>query len=341
MTNIYNYIENNNNKIDKINTLDALILSRLSYIHFENILDKLPITIKKLQNYLEEIKTNKLDTKLVNSLSSSLRFQNLEIVRCESILDKEKEEQFLAITIKLNEKSIFISFRGTNKNIIGYKEDMNMSYMTIPSQIDAAKYVNKEHASTIYLGGHSKGGNLAMYSGIHANFFKRCYIKKIYNFDGPGFLKIDRKFIRMKKKIINYFPETSIVGMLLENDAKIISVKTNKHGIEAHNLYNWEINNHELIEGILSKKSIDFYLATKELNEKIILERRKLIIDYIFKLVIQGKISSLKDIDINEIKTLIEVAPEITKEEKKALLNYFKAFIKVSLTINKNKKILT
>ena len=340
MSDIYNYIEKNTTKIDEINTLDALILARLSYVHFENILDKLPMTIKELNKYLEEIKTNKLDTKLVNMLASSPRFQNLEIERCKCILDQEKEEQFLAITIRVKDNTIFISFRGTNKNIIGYKEDMNMSYMTIPSQIDAVKYVNEEHASTIYLGGHSKGGNLSMYAGVHANFLKKCYIKKIFNFDGPGFLKIDQKFQKMKKKIINYFPETSIVGMLLENDAEVIPIKTNKKGIEAHNLYTWEINDDKLVEGTLSKNSMDFYLATKKLNENILINRRKAIIDYFFKLVMQGKINGLKNIDLNEIKSLLDNSPIITKEEKKVLLNYIKSFVKVSLpTIKKEKKL--
>lgn len=332
MHNIYDYILNYKEPIqDEITTLDALIFSRLSYIHFENILDKLPLTINNLLPYLEDIKTNQKDYKLVTLLSNNPRFKDLKITRCQNILDKEKEEQFLAITIKLP-KALFLSFRGTNKNIIGFKEDMNMCYGEIPSQIDAKEYVNSEKTEdSIYLGGHSKGGNLAMYAGIHANAIKKQLIKKIYNFDGPGFLEIKSNFKRMKDKITNYFPECSIVGRLMQNEAEIIPVKTTKEGIEAHNLYYWEIENNSLLEGSLKEISNNFYQATQEILLSIPKDRRKIIVDYMYKLILEGKIKNLKEIDLTSIKEMINHAPRLLKEEKNALFKYLKCLIKSSM----------
>ena len=41
-------------------------------------------------------------------------------------------------------------------------------------------------AVPLYLGGHSKGGNLAMYAAIREQTIQPA-ITRVYNFDGPGF----------------------------------------------------------------------------------------------------------------------------------------------------------
>ena len=330
--NIYNYIENNNDELDTINNLDALILTRLSYLHIENIKERLPISIEKLNNYLDDIKTNRNDKKLIDLLKKNNRFKNIEIIRCQDILDKEKEEQFFALTIKLPNDSLFISFRGTNKNIYGFKEDLNMSYKIIPSCLDGVKYLESEKVcSKIYLGGHSKGGHIAVYAACHTTFFRRLKIVKIFNFDGPGFLDYNEPFLRMKSKIINFFPESSIVGRLLENNGNIIAIKTNKDGIEAHNLYNWTVEDNDLKIGMLSKNSDDFSLACKSLLKTIPMEKRENIINYFFNLMLKGEIKNIRDIDLKKIKDMVNSVPETTKEEKEELMHFFKLLIKCSI----------
>ena len=329
MKNIYDYILNYQNKeIDEITPVDAMIFARISYIHFENIIDKIPMKLSELVFYLDAIKTNAKDKKLIEMLSSTKRFQNIEVIRCQNILDNKKEEQFLAITLSLG-KTLFIAFRGTSKNIIGYKEDLNMSFMTIPSQLDALKYVNEEKGiKPIYLGGHSKGGNLAMYAGIHANVIKSKLIKKIYNFDGPGFLELDNKFYKIKKKIINYYPENDIVGMLMKNDNKFIPIVSNKKGIEAHNMYHWSIINDDLELGEIKENSLQFHDACIKLIDNINITKRKIIIDYIFELVMQGEIKGVKELKLEDIKKYINNVPKIDKDDKELLMQFMKCFFK-------------
>ena len=328
MKNIYDYISKYQDEIKEINTIDAMIFSRITYIHFELIEDKLPIKIKDLKHLLEEVKTNSKDRKLIEMLSCSKRFQNIKIIRMKHVLDKEKEEHFLGITLSFN-NDIFIAFRGTNKNIIDYKEDLNMSYMSIPSQIEAKDYVNSEKTlKRIYLGGHSKGGNLAMYAGIHANLVKRNQIKKIYNFDGPGFLVLDRDFYNMKSKIINFFPENDIVGRLMYNDNEIISIVTDKSGIEAHNMYHWSIINDDLERGELTKNSDEFHNSCIDLLENIDVSKRKIIIDYLFELILKGEIKGISTLNFDDIKKYISDVPKIDKNDKEKLLDFMKKFLK-------------
>ena len=331
--NIYNYIENTkNNNFDNLTTLDALIFTRLSYIHFEKILDKLPISILNLSSYLIDIHTSKKDIKLINLLQKSKRFKDIRIKCCGHIQDITQEEQMTAITIILPNDELFISFRGTTKNVYDFKEDMNMSYKIIPSCIDAVKYVNEEaKSSKVYISGHSKGGHLAMYAGINAKWYIKRKIKKIYNFDGPGFLTIDKKFNLMKKKIINYFPENSVVGRLMNNEAEIIAIKTNKQGIESHNIYNWKVVNDDLVIGKLTNKSNEFHQQCLTLLDTISKEKREEVIKYFFTIMMKGEIKSIKELDLSKIKRIIDEVPHLLKNEKKELINFAMSLIKCTI----------
>lgn len=105
--------------------------------------------------------------------------------------NEEKQVQFGAFTAEPGDGSIYVSFMGTDDSLIGWKEDFNMSFIRpIPSQLEAAEYVNetiKYSRRKIRLGGHSKGGNLAIYAAVKAKPSLKRRIIAVYNNDGPGF----------------------------------------------------------------------------------------------------------------------------------------------------------
>lgn len=331
MKNIYTYAIDNQEPIDKINELDALIFSVLSYISIEDIMLKLPIKIGELAK-LKNLKNSKQDLMLLKIVGESNRFKDLEIIRYVNILDSTIEEQFMAMTIKIDPKTVFISYRGTNKSIVGFKEDMNMSYQVVPSQISAKEYLDKEKGyPKIYLGGHSKGGNLAMYAAMKGHLRQKLRIKKVYNFDGPGFLSLDRDFYFMRCKILNFFPEASIVGRIMQNDNHIYPVKTSKEGIEAHFVYTWYISNNTLKEGIFSHKSNEFKQACDKILNNIPDERKKVIIDYLYHMIKKHIYFNIREFSFHEIKTSLNDFPKLENDEKKEILNFSKVLIKSSL----------
>ena len=340
--NIYDYIKNNDLLLNEINTLDALIFTRLSYIHFEKVLDKIPITIKELSKYLDKIHPNRQDKKLIKLLTNSKRFKNIIVTRCEYISDKETEEEFAAITISLKDNIKFIAFRGTTKKIYDFKEDINMSFKIVPSCMAAANYVNQEiRYKKLYLGGHSKGGHLAIFSAAHIGYFKQRKIINIYNFDGPGFLEIDKSFNNINNKILNFCPENSIVGRIMTNPSSIIVVKTLKQGIEAHNLYNWQVENNDLVFGEFNTNSNEFHRRCLHILKVIPREKREVIINYSFELILKGEIKNIKEIDLTRIKRIINDTPHLLKEEKSELFSFFKILVKCVVPnpikkINKN-----
>ena len=333
---IFDYILNNNKELVRINYVDALIFSRLSYIHIEDLRNKLPFTINDLNNYINLIKVSSMDKKLLNLLAKSNRFKKIIIKRCESIIDEKKVEQFCAVTFSLPNKNIFIAYRGTDKSIVGLKEDINMSYMIVPSQVDAVNYLNKENGyNSIYLGGHSKGGNLSMYALIKTNLLNRLRIKKVFNFDGPGFLSLDTDFLKVRNKIESFYPNCSIVGRLMYNNSKKIVFKTSKKGLEGHNIYNWIIKDNEFIKTDFLKISNEFMESTNNLLNKINIKRREYIINSILSIMNKEKIDLIKKEGIGKIKSIILDIPDITKEEKIVLIDYLKLIIKICFLSDK------
>ena len=290
------------------NQLDALVLSRLSYIDFRSILKSTKYWSKKKlidvinEIFIEKEKSNyrfrlKEDMQLLDVLRSSLRYRECYIKSYVYDTVIEEVKQFSAVTF-INEepkqKFMFIAFKGTDGTVTGRKEDFNMAYLeTVPAQIEAAKYLKKitrfSSYKTIYVGGHSKGGNLAVYAASQARKNIQNNIKEIYSFDGPGF-KDDfletEGFINIHEKISLFAPQSSIIGRLLSRNYKTYIVQSKKKLLYQHNIYNWKIENNDFVKldkfTFLSNK-IDKVL--KDSLSKTTIEERKAIVDELFDIV--------------------------------------------------------
>ena len=163
------------------------------------------LTIEELSKRFEKADKNKLeilwpdDSDLLPLLGQSKRFGKMIATDFLNKFDPEQEKQFSAITVLLPDDTIFISYRGTDNTIIGWKEDFNMSFKShIASQLDSVKYINdiaKKYQNNIRIGGHSKGGNLAVYAAVFADEEVKTRIINVYNNDGPGFA--DDKYKRI------------------------------------------------------------------------------------------------------------------------------------------------
>ena len=97
------------------------------------------------------------------------------------------------MTFLLDDGTMFLAFRGTDNSLVGWKEDFKMTFQqTIPAQRLAQQYVRSvalEFPGDMILGGHSKGGNLAVFSAARSSPMIQSRIVKVYNNDGPGFTK--------------------------------------------------------------------------------------------------------------------------------------------------------
>ena len=202
MANVCDYIKwrgDINFEQSKFNEIDNLILSRFSYFPFDKIIEENEIvTIKELSKRFQKQDVTKLpilwkdDVDLFPLIGESKRFGELLATKYINKIDPEQEKQFAAITVLMPDDTIFISYRGTDNTIVGWKEDLNMSFKShIASQLSAKKYLEmiaKEYSDKkIRIGGHSKGGNIAVYAATFVSQEIKDRIINVYNNDGPGF----------------------------------------------------------------------------------------------------------------------------------------------------------
>ncbi len=240
------------------NEVDGMILAQLAYVPFEYFTPPLPegfSSVKELAaNALsdERLKTEKRwkqeDDRLLAALADSRRFGGIGVGFAGNRLDEEMQTQFFAVTLKLCDDLFYIAFRGTDSTLVGWKEDLNMSYLCpIPGQKMAVEYVRQIAPvinGRILLGGHSKGGNLAVYAASFCGEEIQDRIGDVYNYDGPGFfdnvLQTDG-YRRICSRIHTYVPQFSIVGMLFRREESYGIVHSTETGILQHNLYSWDI----------------------------------------------------------------------------------------------------
>lgn len=184
---------------------------------------------------------------LLDTLAKCPRFSSLLLSDCVDILDPEDEKQFSAVTISLGVRSAFVAFRGTDSTLVGWKEDFNMSFLPqVPSQRSAAEYLTAAGArfTSLRAGGHSKGGNLAVYAAAHCGEEVQKKLRAVYNNDGPGFsgdMLSSPEYLAVRDRVRTFVPQSSVVGMLMDHEESYQVVHSKGLGILQHDLYSWEV----------------------------------------------------------------------------------------------------
>ena len=215
-------------------------------------LKKLVKEFKKLHT-IKELEADKSFIRLAPfmmfEMAESVRFGNCVIRNYVNEIVTEAEQQFSAVEIVLDDGTSYISFRGTDDTIIGWKEDFNLSTGVVPAQKRAVEYMQRisdKASGMLRVGGHSKGGNLAIYGSVMCKSV-HDKILEIYSNDGPGFSKEFQESpetAEMMPKIIRIIPEYSIIGTLLEHEKQPIIVASTSRGLLQHDGFSWEVQGH-------------------------------------------------------------------------------------------------
>ncbi len=334
MKNFLYYLENNQKsfKEDSFNEIDSLILAYLSYFHF-------PSTLTKLKD-LDISKTTKVNKnrEFIKKVIVSKRYKDIEL--CFYVEDTNDliEKQFSAVTFLLPNNTMYLSFRGTDSTLTGWKEDFNMAYtLPVPAQKEALNYVEKITKlipRKFYIGGHSKGGNLAVYAACNLTDNLSRRIIKIYSHDGPGFIKeflTTSNYQSIKEKIEKIVPSSSIIGMLLYTNEHYKIIKSSERGILEHDPFSWLINEENFV--ILKKLSDGTIYTNNVINDfisSLSKKEREIFIDSLFTVLKSTNLTTLDEISKNFIIKLPNILISIYKLDdvnKKYILKTIKALI--------------
>ena len=240
-----------------LNDVDSLALCQLSYLKFDGMVSDVrhngpSVTLREIaerpdvDKLFGDVRFEKENRALFEGMLSGRRFRDMKLNCYINLVEKEWETQFSAITFILDDGTLFLAFRGTDETIVGWKEDFNMAFLSpVPGQEYSVKYVNMVTGwlhQPFYIGGHSKGGNLAAWAGLHLPHKNYGRLLAVYNNDGPGFNRsmTERpEYVLLRDRMHTFIPESSIVGVLLEHCEDYTVIASTAKSIMQHEALSW------------------------------------------------------------------------------------------------------
>lgn len=334
--------------------VDSLVISQLSYLKFDGIVPgpeetRGPVSLAQIAAHAEydrlygDERYRKDNTALFTGILNSKRFGDMRLWNYVNLIEPEKESQFSAVVCGLSGGISYVVFRGTDENIVGWKEDLNLAFSEpVPGQLHSVPYLEKA-AGTIdgrfFVGGHSKGGNLAVYASMHCDAAVRERIERIYDHDGPGFRPEVRErsaWREIESRIHKTVPRSSLVGMLLYTEGNYRVVESKTLGLAQHNPYTWLVKDGDfrVVDEIRpGRKFID-----QTLNEWILSldqEQMRIFVDTLYGVVQASETDNLIDFTAHWFQSLHKIGRaigEVDEETAKVMLQIMRAlFDMVSL----------
>ena len=303
-----------------LNEVDCLIFSLLTYVDFRGVVSgshdpKEALTLRTAINAFfaknpDDKKITigfmipKTTITLMRIVKETRRFRNVGVKGHVNDLDPVRQMQFSATSFILGEDSTLVAYRGTDDTLIGWKENFNMSFMeSVPAQREAAAYLNTAGAFSsgdLYVTGHSKGGNLAVYAAVYCEDVVRARLAGVWSNDGPGFCNSmlnNPTYIKNRPLFHTIIPESSVVGILLEHEESYTVIKSRKKGPYQHDGMTWEVSGPSFVH--LQTVSEGCKRFDKGLNtwiKKMSLEQRAQFADALYQLLSVDKDPVLSDL---------------------------------------------
>lgn len=335
-------------KASPFNEVDNLIISQMAYTGFDEYFKlKDSYTISELSDLFfndhtdEEIMASKSFVKLapfvLREMANSIRFKDCLVHDFVSTIDEKTFEQFCCFQVDLSDHTTYVAFRGTDDTIVGWHEDFCMSFEIVPAQVAAKEYIQRLSPYRKYrIGGHSKGGALALYAGLNAPR-KGKNIINIYSNDGPG---LNRKYLsqdeldayeNIKGKIIKIVPEFDFFGVLFSKDYITKVVKSDAVMLLQHSAMSWLVDGTKFVETTLSEESKMIEVNYREFLDNANEEECKAFTEEMFDVLRDAGVDTVSEFIEGGlplfVKTLYDIS-NMNKKSKAFAKSIFDAFIK-------------
>ena len=329
------------------NEVDNLILAELSFVNFTGIVpgpgegEGVPLHAAAEAFFRSHeggdmgmgvLVPDEIPT-LLRKMAECPRFREMKVNCFCDHLDVRKAEQFAAVTVELGDGSIYLSFRGTDDTIAGWKEDFLLGCQPeVPAQKKAVAYVKAVAAQyprrKLMLGGHSKGGNLAVYGGIFVPLAIQRRISAVWSNDGPGFYGAvleTPQHARLEGRVHSIVPKSSVVGMLLEHEESYTVVDSDQTGLWQHDGFSWQV----LGTGFVTLRQVSRQgrrndLALKEWVRRLPLDQREKFVDGLFEVLTASGATTLTDLKEDGFRAagaMVRAMKDMEKDTRDALFN--------------------
>lgn len=336
---------------EPFNEVDSLVLCQLVYLNFEKFVpdwteNGQPVNIQSIyrqpdrERILDDYWYRENNIELFTAMAQSVRYGSLGMNYYVNIINEKDETQFSAMTYLLGGGSVYIAYRGTDANMVGWKEDCNLAFSKpIHSQYLSVEYMNRvsEYMTGGFLaGGHSKGGNLAVYAAMNCSDDVRERIIHVYNHDGPGFRPEIRKqgnYEAVRERISKYIPKSSIVGMILEDHTDYEVVESKGVGLFQHNAYSWKVKEGSFIRAKnMTEVRMVRDAAVNEWILSLTEEEIHAFVDTLYEVVCASEAKNVFQFgsDIKKsVQSVMEAAKEVDDSTKKMIQGILRALFEI------------
>ena len=332
--------------------VDSLVLCQFAYLKFDGLVpsvdeDKPAVGLQELKEHADydhlyaDERYREDNTALFSGVYRSRRFQNLKIYNYVNQINFKTETQFSAVTFCLPNGICYVAYRGTDETIVGWKEDLNLAFSEpVEGQRMSVKYLDKaagKMEGSFYVGGHSKGGNLATYACMNCDPIVRARVMAVFDHDGPGFrpeVKARGAYDEIADRIHKTIPHSSLVGMILYTDGIYSVVESRTMGLAQHNPYTWLVkeDHFQMVDGLYAgRKFVD-----EALNQWILSltqEQMHTFVDTLYQVVLASETDNLIDFSANWFQSLQKIGMalrDIDPQTGKAIIQIMKLFFAIA-----------
>lgn len=211
----------------------------------------------------------------------------------------------------------------------------------VPAQSEAVAYLEEVAAhcpGRILTGGHSKGGNLAIYASAMCDEAVQARLERIYSHDGPGFaedLLNSAPFRRMAGRVERTLPQSSVVGLLLEQGEDFRVVKSRNLSVFQHDQYSWLVEDGDFrdVKELTHTAQYTDRALTRWLNQ-ISQEERERFVDALYGVVNANDLTTLAELRSDWAKhlpSILRAASQLDSETKKFLGTTLKELVTLSI----------
>ena len=269
---------------------------------------------------------------LFTALAASPRFREVRLMGYTTQTDLDQEMQFTAVTFQLRPDLCYVAFGGTDTSLVGWKENFNMTFLSpVPAQSQAARYLTQaaSHcAGDLLVGGHSKGGNLAVYAAASVSPDIQTRIRRVYSHDGPGF---PRTFLdspgygAIRDRVEKTVPQDSVVGLLLENETCQIIQSSRRMSLLQHDPFSWMVEGNGFLPAEALSDEARFWDRTLDgWADRVPPQEREGFFDALYDILTSTKADSLGDL-ADDIPALLGAARNLDPETRGLLRRTFRA----------------
>ncbi|MBR3503525.1 MAG: DUF2974 domain-containing protein [Clostridia bacterium] len=183
--------------------------------------------------------------------AASKRFGELALSDYVDVSRVDPPLQFAAVSFRSGDFT-FLAFRGTDMTLAGWREDFMISFTATEAQETALQYAARHVAESkrCRLGGHSKGGNLALYAACGLDDESWARVERVYLLDSPGLcpeLADSARMARAAARTLAVTPVFSVVGRLFEPAAAQERViRSSGFSLLQHSLGSWGVDHGRL-----------------------------------------------------------------------------------------------